>query len=242
MDCRLPSCGDGFVQQGVEFCDDGDNNSNAYQSIEEISCNLSCSGWAGYCGDGVIQDAFEMCDEGNQDDDICSSCENCETVRPSAPTILDIRNEGPGIVAVSWDTIEGAESYLIYYEIEGASDPSRVVLDAGVSPLTLTNTEIQLQGLEPGVTLTLAVAALAAGVESCQSSEQTGGFFDGDEPDSAESPIVVTENGMTSRSIEPSSDEDFFEFTIYVSSNVTLETSGTSGDSNFIFTTNREIK
>ena len=133
---------------------------------------------------------------------------------------------------MSWDTIEGAESYLIYYEIEGASDPSRVVLDAGVSPLTLTNTEIQLQGLEPGVTLTLEVAALAAGGSRVsQANRLFLYFFDGDEPDSAESPIVVTENGMTSRSIEPSSDEDFFEFTIYVSSNVTLETSGTSGDS-----------
>ena len=50
------------------------------------------------------------------------------------------------------------------------------------------------------------------------------------EPDSADSPVMLTENGSTSRSIDPSSDEDFFEFTIYVSASVTLETSGTSGD------------
>ena len=50
------------------------------------------------------------------------------------------------------------------------------------------------------------------------------------EPDSAESPLILTEVGTTSRSIDPSSDEDFFQFTIFVEASVILETSGTSGD------------
>ena len=97
VDLRLPSCGDGFVQQGVEFCDDGDNNSNAYQSIVE-ACNLSVMvGPAIAETDGVIQSEFEMCDEGNQDDDICSSCENYTAYTSIGPTnvsVLYMSNEG----------------------------------------------------------------------------------------------------------------------------------------------------
>lgn len=62
----------------------------------------------------------------------------------------------------------------------------------------------------------------------------TGGICyaiaDAFEPDSADAPVVLTSVGDTSRSIDPSDDEDFFEFTIYVDASVTLETSGTSGD------------
>ena len=50
------------------------------------------------------------------------------------------------------------------------------------------------------------------------------------EPDSADSPQVLTASQTVDRSIDPSSDEDFFSFTIYVDASVVLETSGVSGD------------
>ena len=64
--CQLARCGDGFVQTGVEACDDRG---------ESQQCNANCT--LTHCGDGIKnQRAGELCDDGNRDDgDEClNSC------------------------------------------------------------------------------------------------------------------------------------------------------------------------
>jgi cysteine-rich repeat protein len=63
--CVAASCGDGFVQAGVEDCDNGADNSDTAPD----ACRTSCENPA--CGDGVV-DAGESCDDGNTvDTDAC---------------------------------------------------------------------------------------------------------------------------------------------------------------------------
>ena len=50
-DCRLAFCGDGFVRQGIESCDEGALNGQAGH------CNDACSGQAVFCGAQVLQNA-----------------------------------------------------------------------------------------------------------------------------------------------------------------------------------------
>ncbi len=52
--CKLPACGDGFVQ-GSEECDDGN-------MVSTDGCTVACENAA--CGDGFVQ-AGEECDDGN---------------------------------------------------------------------------------------------------------------------------------------------------------------------------------
>ncbi len=56
-DCRTASCGDRFVQVGVEDCDDGNQ-------IQTDACLSDCS--SASCGDGYIQAGVEECDDANQ--------------------------------------------------------------------------------------------------------------------------------------------------------------------------------
>jgi MYXO-CTERM domain-containing protein len=65
--CLAAACGDGFVQTGVEECDDGPMNSDTEPD--------ACRTWCGppQCGDGVV-DMDEECDQGNDngaDDALC---------------------------------------------------------------------------------------------------------------------------------------------------------------------------
>lgn len=61
-DCRGARCGDGFIQSGVEECDDGQGNSDTQADRCRISCNLPS------CGDGTT-DTGEECDDGMSNDD-----------------------------------------------------------------------------------------------------------------------------------------------------------------------------
>ena len=64
-DCTESKCGDGFVQEGVEACDLGADNSN------EGACRLDCA--LQTCGDGFVGPG-EACDDGNPDDaDACTN-------------------------------------------------------------------------------------------------------------------------------------------------------------------------
>ena len=57
--CRIAACGDGFVYEGFEECDDGNpDNTDA--------CIMDCK--TATCGDGYVQAGIEMCDDGNDDD------------------------------------------------------------------------------------------------------------------------------------------------------------------------------
>jgi cysteine-rich repeat protein len=54
--CRLNRCGDGFVEFGVEACDNG--------GINDASCNANCT--LPTCGDAITNTAAgEQCDDGN---------------------------------------------------------------------------------------------------------------------------------------------------------------------------------
>jgi len=67
-------CGNSTVE-GVEICDQGAANSNAYKtSIQERVCNTECSGWGPHCGDHVLNASYgEECDDGdNTAKDGCS--------------------------------------------------------------------------------------------------------------------------------------------------------------------------
>ncbi len=60
-DCRLASCGDGYVLAGSESCDDGNRSNND-------SCLNSCV--AASCGDGHVNAGVEDCDAGNANSDV----------------------------------------------------------------------------------------------------------------------------------------------------------------------------
>jgi cysteine-rich repeat protein len=70
--CLNPSCGDSFVQSGVEECDDAN-------TIDNDACTNDCNN--AECGDGILFDqagGVEECDDGNNSDtdDCPSTCEN----------------------------------------------------------------------------------------------------------------------------------------------------------------------
>jgi cysteine-rich repeat protein len=54
--CTPAFCGDGFLMDGVEECDDGNLD-------DEDACPGSCM--PAYCGDGFRQEGLEECDDGN---------------------------------------------------------------------------------------------------------------------------------------------------------------------------------
>jgi cysteine-rich repeat protein len=57
MGCKAASCGDTFVQAGVEDCDDGN-------MVNTDACVMGCK--APTCGDTFIQAGVEECDDGNK--------------------------------------------------------------------------------------------------------------------------------------------------------------------------------
>jgi len=78
--CEVSSCGDGYVNQGVEACDDGVND-GSYGG-----CAANCMSLAPYCGDGQINGP-EDCDDGN--DDLADGClDNC-VVTASCLTLIE---------------------------------------------------------------------------------------------------------------------------------------------------------
>jgi cysteine-rich repeat protein len=69
--CAAAFCGDGFVQAGVEACDDGENGDDT------DACVGGCV--AASCGDGVVHAGVEECDDGENgnDGDACvTGCQN----------------------------------------------------------------------------------------------------------------------------------------------------------------------
>ena len=62
--CTLSVCGDGFIHDGVEFCDDANQ-------VDDDECSNTCA--SATCGDGVVQMASEQCDDANAiDTDECT--------------------------------------------------------------------------------------------------------------------------------------------------------------------------
>ncbi|MCA9658440.1 MAG: DUF4215 domain-containing protein, partial [Myxococcales bacterium] len=62
------SCGDGFIHEGVETCDDGND-------VDTDDCPATCQ--AAVCGDGFVYEGVEACDDGNDvNTDAClDTCE-----------------------------------------------------------------------------------------------------------------------------------------------------------------------
>jgi fibronectin-binding autotransporter adhesin len=84
--CQSASCGDGFVQAGVEECDNGAANSDNTADACRTDCKLA------RCGDGVT-DTGEACDDGNADD--TDACKNDCTL-PAAGTTGGTTGGGGG--------------------------------------------------------------------------------------------------------------------------------------------------
>jgi cysteine-rich repeat protein len=62
-------CGDGFVEEGVEACDDNNNN----ETDDCAACQVA------RCGDGFVQAGVEGCDDGN--DNPTDDCVACQIAR-----------------------------------------------------------------------------------------------------------------------------------------------------------------
>jgi len=63
-DCNIATCGDGYVYEGFEDCDDQND-------ITTDAC-IDCA--AASCGDGYVHEGVEACDDGNDDEtDGCNS-------------------------------------------------------------------------------------------------------------------------------------------------------------------------
>jgi cysteine-rich repeat protein len=88
--CTLAGCGDGYLQTGVEECDDGNNANND-------GCNAICV--IEFCGDGVIN-GQEICDPGDPAQDFCN--DEC-AYKEFADLILDPHCVGVG--SIGWSVM-----------------------------------------------------------------------------------------------------------------------------------------
>ncbi len=71
--CKIASCGDGLVQNGVEECDDGNSDEND-------ACLSDCTKAA--CGDGYIRTEIEECDDEGVLDPAAGCCsDDCQRCR-----------------------------------------------------------------------------------------------------------------------------------------------------------------
>ena len=59
LECKHATCGDGLVWAGVEACDFGLGNSDAYGGCQPETCQFGPR-----CGDGVVDAEHEICDRG----------------------------------------------------------------------------------------------------------------------------------------------------------------------------------
>lgn len=63
--CQLAACGDGVIHEGVEACDDGEENGDTK------ACTSACV--SASCGDGLVHEGVEECDDANADNtDMCT--------------------------------------------------------------------------------------------------------------------------------------------------------------------------
>ena len=70
--CVVATCGDGFIQTGVEECEPGDVKEVEYGGCLPVTCK-----WGPRCGDGHVDVPHEVCDPGdpNGQDDALVSCD-----------------------------------------------------------------------------------------------------------------------------------------------------------------------
>ena len=83
----------------------------------------------------------------------------------ASPSSVQVR-EGDGEIALSWNTVTGAESYTLYWGVSSGQGAGGILLAAS-SPATIT-------GLTNGVTYSFMVSATVGGVEGVRSAEVFG--------------------------------------------------------------------
>jgi cysteine-rich repeat protein len=94
VNCAAARCGDGFVQTGVETCDQGAANSNA----PNAACRTDCR--PRRCGDGII-DNGEQCDDGGTvPADGCSA--TCQFELPATAELIAGRGSALTDCALEW--------------------------------------------------------------------------------------------------------------------------------------------
>lgn len=109
VSCKFAKCGDGYVQAGVEECDDGNTITEAcaYGQTSCTVCDSSCNLVAGvmnYCGDGV-KDLVEQCDDGNTVNG--DGCENDCTLPRCGNGVVDQGEQCDDGNTVSSDGCDG---------------------------------------------------------------------------------------------------------------------------------------
>ena len=100
--CLDNICGDGFIRDGVEVCDDGNK-------VDTDGCLSTCL--LPTCGDGFIQ-GNEECDDGNTaNGDPCSStCQlACSSTAPAPALDVTFVNNTSGVVTVYWVSFQCSE-------------------------------------------------------------------------------------------------------------------------------------
>lgn len=83
--CKNATCGDGFIETGVESCDNGTDNSN----LPNEPCRTNCMRLS--CGDGIIDNLYgEVCDNGANNSDLANkACRTDCTPRRCGDGIVD---------------------------------------------------------------------------------------------------------------------------------------------------------
>lgn len=91
--CKPAACGDGFVQAGVEVCDDGKND-GSYNG-----CAVDCMAQGPRCGDGVLQGP-EKCDDADPKSgclpETCNVAKSCKQIKDAYP---DVATDGLHTIA-----------------------------------------------------------------------------------------------------------------------------------------------
>jgi cysteine-rich repeat protein len=91
--CKTATCGDTFVQQGVEQCDDGN-------AVNTDACTAACK--TATCGDTFVQQGVEQCDDGNTVN--ADGCTNACTTPKCGDGILQAQEECDDANTVNADT------------------------------------------------------------------------------------------------------------------------------------------
>ena len=100
VNCKNASCGDGYVQAGVEQCDAGANNSD----VKADACRTSCK--KATCGDKVV-DSGEQCDDGNVvAGDGCGATCQSESINCKAGVTLNKAPSGKAVVCQNPNSCE----------------------------------------------------------------------------------------------------------------------------------------
>ena len=116
--CTPAECGDGYVNEGVEECDDGN-------LVATDDCTDTCA--TPYCGDGIKHEGVEECDDGDADpnngcDEMCIAHGDPQCFLPYTSLNLANRNvNSMATVICDQNAADGQFNGLQWYRFEGAA-------------------------------------------------------------------------------------------------------------------------